>query len=191
MVFPTFFSLSLNFAIRSSWFEPQSAPSLVFADCIELFHFWLQRYNQPDFGINHLVMSMCKVVPCVVEKGFLPWPVCSLGKTLLAFALLHFVLQGQTCLLLQVSLDFLLLHSNPLLWIWHPFWHYFVEVFLVFIDLINFSFFSIRGWDKDLDYCDVEWFALERNQDHSIIFEIAPKYCISDFCWLWGLLYFF
>ena len=32
---------------------------------------------------------------------------------MLAFSLLHFVLQGQTCLLLQVSLDFLLLHSNP------------------------------------------------------------------------------
>ena len=37
---------------------------------------------------------------------------CSLGKTLLAFALLHFVLQGQICLLLQVFLDFLLLHSS-------------------------------------------------------------------------------
>jgi len=32
---------------------------------------------------------------------------------LLAFALLHFVLQGQICLLFQVSLDFLLLHSSP------------------------------------------------------------------------------
>ena len=30
---------------------------------------------------------------------------CSIGKMLLAFALLHFVLQGQTCLLLQVFLD--------------------------------------------------------------------------------------
>ena len=38
---------------------------------------------------------------------------CSLSKTLLAFTLLHFVLQGQICLLLQVSLDFLLLHANP------------------------------------------------------------------------------
>ena len=37
-----------------------------------------------------------------------------LGKTLLAFALLHSVLQGQICLLLQVFLDFLLLHSSPL-----------------------------------------------------------------------------
>ena len=31
-----------------------------------------------------------------------------------------------------------------------------------------------------LDYCDVEWFALEMNRDHSFISEIAPKYCISD-----------
>ena len=32
----------------------------------------------------------------------------------------------------------------------------------------------------DLDYCDIEWFALEMNRDHFIIFEIVPKYCISD-----------
>ena len=31
-----------------------------------------------------------------------------------------------------------------------------------------------------LDYCDIEWFALEKNRDHSVIFEIASKYCISD-----------
>ena len=33
----------VNLAIRSSWSEPQSAPDLVFADCIELLHLWLQR----------------------------------------------------------------------------------------------------------------------------------------------------
>ena len=43
VVFPTFFNLSLNLAIRSSWSEPQSALGLVFADCIELLHLWLQR----------------------------------------------------------------------------------------------------------------------------------------------------
>ena len=32
VVFPTFFNLSLNLAIRSPWSEPQSAPSLVFGD---------------------------------------------------------------------------------------------------------------------------------------------------------------
>ena len=47
-------------------------------------------------------MSMCRVFSCVVGRGCLLWSVCSLGKTLLAFALLHSVLQGQICLLLQV-----------------------------------------------------------------------------------------
>ena len=42
VVFPTVFNLSLNLAIRSSWSEPQSAPGLVFFDCIELLHLWLQ-----------------------------------------------------------------------------------------------------------------------------------------------------
>ena len=32
----------------------------------------------------------------------------------------------------------------------------------------------------DLDYCDIEWFALETNRDHPVIFEIASKYCILD-----------
>ena len=44
----------------------------------------------------------------------------------------------------------------------------------------NVSFFSITGWGMDLDYCDIEWFALETNRDHSVVFEIASKYCISD-----------
>ena len=32
----------------------------------------------------------------------------------------------------------------------------------------------------DLDYCDIEWFALEMKRDHSAIFDIASKYCILD-----------
>ena len=42
-----------------------------------------------------------------------------------------------------------------------------------------FSFFSIIG--QGIDY-DIEWFALEMNRDHSVIFEIASKYCILDSC---------
>ena len=45
---------------------------------------------------------------------------------------------------------------------------------------VNFRFFSITGWGIDLDYCDIEWFALEMNRDHSVVFETASKYCISD-----------
>ena len=43
VVFPSFFNLSLNLAIRSSWSQPQSAPGLVFTDSIELLHLCLQR----------------------------------------------------------------------------------------------------------------------------------------------------
>ena len=74
------------------------------------------KNTRSDFSIDHLVMSVCRVFSCVVGRGCLLWPVCSLGKTLLAFALLHFVLQRQICLLIQVSLDFLILYSNPLWW---------------------------------------------------------------------------
>ena len=39
-------------------------------------------------------------------------------------------------------------------------------------------------WGIDLSiiyyFCDIEWFALKMNRDHSVIFEIASKYCISD-----------
>ena len=45
---------------------------------------------------------------------------------------------------------------------------------------LNSSFFKISGWSTEVDYCDIEWFALETNRDHSVIFEIAPKNCISD-----------
>ena len=55
---------------------------------------WFQYY---------LVMYMCRIIYCVVLRWCLLWPLCSLSKTLLAFALLHFVLQGHTCLLLQAS----------------------------------------------------------------------------------------
>ena len=48
----------------------------------------------------------------------------SLGKILLAFALLYFVFQGQTCLFFQVFLDFLLLHSNTLWWTGHLFFFF-------------------------------------------------------------------
>ena len=50
----------------------------------------------------------------------------------------------------------------------------------MFIELFNFSFLSITGWGIHLDYCDIEWFALEMNTDHSVVFEIASKYCILD-----------
>ena len=86
---------------------------------------WLHR-TSPSLTAKNLVI-MCRVISWVAGKGYLLWPVFSLVKTLLTFALLHFVVQGQICLLLQVSLDFLLLHSNPLQWKGHLFWVLFLN----------------------------------------------------------------
>ena len=106
---------------------------------------------------------------------------CVLLAKLSAFALLHFVLQGETCLLFQVSLDFLFLHSSPCWWKGHLF---LVLILGGLVDLhwiCQFQLLSICGRGIDLDYCDIEWLALETNQDNnSVIFKIAPKYCISD-----------
>ena len=45
---------------------------------------------------------------------------------------------------------------------------------------VQLQLFSITGWGIGLDYCDIELFALETNRGHSVVFEIASKYCISD-----------
>ena len=124
-------------------------------------------------------MSMCRVFSCIVGRGCLVWPVGSLGKTLFTFALPHFVLQGQTCLLLEESLDFLFLHSNPMM----KRTSFLVLVLKGLVSLhrtIQLQFFSISDQSMDLDYYDIELFALEMNWNHPVIFEIAIKYCLSD-----------
>ena len=45
---------------------------------------------------------------------------------------------------------------------------------------VQFSFFSVTGRGIDLACHDIECFAFETNRGHSVIFEIASKYCILD-----------
>ena len=97
----------------------------------------------------------------------------SLGKILLAFAPLHFVLQGQICLLFQISLPTFTFQSPKMK-------RTYIEGLVGLSKPFNFSFFIMTGWSIDLDYSDIELFALEIIRDHSVIFEIAPKYCILN-----------
>ena len=114
---------------------------------------------------------------------------CILLTKLLDFALFHFVLQDQTCLLLQVSLDFQLLHSSPLWWVGYLFLVSVLGGIVGLHRIIQLHLLQHCSWG--VDYCDVEWFALETNRDHSVIFEMASKFCISDSCWPWWLFHFF
>ena len=39
--------------------------------------------------------------------------------------------------------------------------------------MVQLQLLQHSSWGIDLDYCDIEWFALETNRDHSRIFEIV------------------
>ena len=136
-------------------------------------------------------MSLCRVFSCVVGRGCLLWPVHSIGKTLLAFALLHSVLQGQICLLLQVLLPTFAFQSSIMKG--HIFGVLVLKGLVGLHRTVQLQLLQGYCLGHILDYRDIEWFALETNRDLSVVFEITSKYyCISDFfCWLWCLLHFF
>ena len=43
---------------------------------------------------------------------------------------------------------------------------------------IQLQLLQHSGRGIDLDYRDIEWLALQMNRDHSVVYEIACKYCI-------------
>ena len=129
---------------------------------------------------------MCRVIFCVGGSGCLLWLVCFLGKILLPFALLRCVLQSQTCILFWVCLDFLF----PISWFPIPVPY---DPMMKKTSFFLFSYFGVSSRScrfsenhstsaslalvvgAYLDYCDIEWFALEMNRDHSVIFEMHPS----------------
>ena len=45
---------------------------------------------------------------------------------------------------------------------------------------IQLQLLQHSGCGIGLDCCDIKYFALEMNRDHSVVFESAPKYRILD-----------
>ena len=50
-----------------------------------------------------------------------------------------------------------------------------LEVLVGLHRTVQLQLLSVTGWGIDLDYCGIEWFALEMNRDHSVVVDIAPK----------------
>ena len=123
---------------------------------------------------------MSRVVSSVVGRGCLLWLVYSLRKTLLAFGPLHFVLQGQTCLLFQVSLDFQLLHSSPLWWKGNLFLVLVLEGLVGLHGIIQLQPLQHQWLGHKLGILWCWMVCLGNDQGHSVVFEIACKYYISD-----------
>ena len=139
-----------------------------------------------------ILWCSCVVFSCVVGRGCLLWPVHSLGKTLLAFALLHSVLQGQICLLLQVFLDFLLLHSSSLLWKGHLFWVLFLEGLVSLPRTVQLQLLQhyLLGHRLGLLWC---WMVCLGNKQRSFCYfwDGTQVLHFSFFCWLGELLHYF
>ena len=121
--------------------------------------------NRFDFGIDHLVMSMWKVVSCVVKKEYLLWLVHSPGR-IQSFCPASFCSPRPDLPVMNRTsyFDVSSGRSSRSSVSWST----------------SLSSASVDNRSIDLDYCDIEWFALETNRDHSVIFEVAPNYCISD-----------
>ena len=76
--------------------------------------FGCKEYNQSDFGSDHLAMTICSLLLCCWESVF-AMTSAFFWQNSANLCPASFCIQGQTFLLIQVSLDFLLLHSNPLM----------------------------------------------------------------------------
>ena len=167
---------------------------------------WLYRAS-PSLAAKSIISLISALTiwwcPCVesslvlLEEGVTMTSAFSWQNSV-SFALLHSVLRGQTCLLFQVSLDFLLLHSSPLGWR-GPLFPVFVLEYLVGLHItFQVQFFSallIRAQTSitvaSNELPSRHQRSLEMNRDHSVVFEVAPTCCIFDSCWLWALLHFF
>ena len=140
----------------------------------------LAAKNRIWFGIDHLVMSVYRVISWVVGKGCLLWPARSLDKSLLAFSLLHFVLLCQPACYSRYILTYYF--CNPI-----PYDEKDIFILVLVLETvvclhrtIQLHLLQPQWLGINLDYCDVKWLALEIKWDHFLVLKFAPKYCILD-----------
>ena len=126
-------------------------------------------------------MSMCRVVSCVVGRGCLLWPVRSLGKTLISLCPASFCTPRPNLPVTPgVSRLPTFAFQSPIMKRTSVFLVLVLEGLVGLHRNIQLQLIQHYWWGIDLDYCDIEWFALETNRYHSVVFETAPKCCILD-----------
>ena len=87
----------------------------------------------------------------------------SLGKTLLAFALLHCVLQGKFACYSRCFLTFYFCIPVPYNEKDTFFWVLVLKGLVGLHSIVQLQLLQHYGWGIDSDYCDIEWCALETN----------------------------
>ena len=169
--------------------------SLVFADCIELLHLRLQRIKSTWFWYwpsgdihvySHLLccwkvvfamtsafswqnsislcLLLCPASFCTARPNF---PVTSGISWLPTFAFQSPIMKGHLFWVLVLQ-GLVGLHRTVQLQLLQRYW-------------LGHRLGLLWYW----------MVCPETNRDHSVVFEIASKYCISDSCWPWWLLHVF
>ena len=136
-------------------------------------------------------MSMCRVFSCVVVRGCLLWPVRSLGKPLLAFALLHFVLQGQfACYSWYLLTSYFCIQSPVIKRA--PFWGISSRRSVGLHRTVQLQLLQHYWLGQRLQLLWY-WMVCFGNKERSFysFWDCTQILHFRLFCWLWGLLYFF
>ena len=130
-------------------------------------------------------MSICRVISYIVGKECFAVVIVFTWQNSVSFCPVSFCVPRQMCLLLQVSLDFLLFNSSPLWWKGCLFFFFFLVLVLEsLIGLQRMGKLQLlwHQWlGMDLDYCDIGWFTLEMNWDPSVISELHPSAAVDSF----------
>ena len=164
------------------------------------YFFWLYRASPSSAAKNRINLISILTIwccPCVqlalvlLEDGVC-CDQCILLAKLLAFAMFHFVLQGQVCLLLQVSLDLVLLHSSPLQWNRHLFRVLILEGFVGLHRTIQLQLLQ-HYWLEHRRVLLWYWMVCLGNEQRSFchFWDCIQVLHLGLFCWLWGLFHFF
>ena len=122
---------------------------------------------------------MCIVISYVVWRGYFLWPVHSLGKTVSLCPALFCTPRPNLTVIPAISWLPTFVFQSPMMKR-TSFCGVSSRRSCGFTRPFNFILFCISAWGIDLDYFDIEWFALETNRDHFGIFETVYKYCILD-----------
>ena len=125
-------------------------------------------------------MSMCRVFSCVVGRGCLLWPVCSLGKTLLAFAC--FIPYSKAKFAWYSMCFFTSYFCIPVTYNEKDifFWVLVLKDLVGLHRTIQLQLLQHYWWGYRLGLLWYWIVCLGNEQRQFFVFEIASKYCISD-----------
>ena len=125
-------------------------------------------------------MAMCRVFSCVVGRGCLLCSAFSWQNSISLCPASFRIARSNLPITPGVSWLPTFAFQSPIMKRTSFFWVFVLKGLVGLHRTVQLQLLQCYWLGQGLDYCDIEWFALETNRDHSVVFEIASKYCISD-----------